>query len=646
MNNENPEPLNNSDGMMPGTSNPSGLGWDDIAQLPEEKWWSGDATKRIEAIIGLGDTQQPLRLFFGVDDDNRPCAHGSLVAMTGAGKTALFHSLIMSLTTQYSPDELQLILMDGKMGVGFNSYRHLPHAEVISLNTRPSLAHSLLTELIEEMSVRNELFKKNQVEHFIGYREKGSPDGHLPRLLLIADEYQILFEEDDDDQEAAKSLLRLSEQARSAGIHLLLGSQHFIPANIIHRDLIFSNFHLRIVMKMTQFEINSAELGQNARELVTTTCTETGRVVINDYAGNDDKNIAGMVAFLPEVRRQTIITSLYKRRRESKNQVIFDGDHQPNILASPICKNLLQTSLWDSPEQAELLSRRSIRQGGLGIVDWVASERPIGLLLGTQYSVRGQAFALLRRRQYENLCIIGEEHSERAALLVATITSTCLQLSPREVTFLISNHSAQQTEWSNAIHQIAVEARSLGYQVQYDHEEKGAQTAIATAFNEMKKRQQMAESKQIKLPSIIVMLVEPDRVAALHRIANDYDFDDSMLGQSLRQLLDEGPMVGIHIIVSFVSLGAAKNIMQERHLQVVFRHKVAMQMSEDDSYDLLGSPKATKVQAEGSRPISALLVDSQNDKTVLFSPYTIRTQTSESLLDQVEVIFAQLQSRR
>ena len=143
-----------------------------------------------------------------------------------------------------------------------------------------------------------------------------------------------------------------------------------------------------------------------------------------------------------------------------------------------------------------------------------------------------------------------------------------------------------------------------------------------------------------------MVLAEPDRVAALHRVANDYDFDDSALGQTLRQLFDEGADVGIHIVVSFISLGAAKNIMQERHLQVAFRHKVAMQMSEDDSYDLLGSPKAAKIQTEGPHPISALLVDSQNDKTVLFSPYTIKTQTSESLLDQVEVIFAQLQNRK
>ena len=276
------------------------LSWDELGHPAEDAWWREDAATRIVAPIGRRAGRGALEVTFGVDGDNRPCAHGVVVAMTGAGKTALFHTLIASLAVRYSPEELCLYLLDGKSGVGFAAYRDLPHAAVVSLRTHPDLARSVLDDLVEEMVRRNEVFKRHHVEHFGAYRDTGSPDGRLPRLLLVADEFQILFE-DDRDARAARALLRLSEQGRSAGIHLLLGSQHFAPAAMTNRNLIFANLHLRVALQMATADVRGcADFGPEGRRLIEATCTRTGRLVANDRAGDDTGNQAATAAYLDD----------------------------------------------------------------------------------------------------------------------------------------------------------------------------------------------------------------------------------------------------------------------------------------------------------------------------------------------------------
>ncbi|MDQ6838913.1 MAG: FtsK/SpoIIIE domain-containing protein, partial [Actinomycetota bacterium] len=380
--------------------------WDDLGHPAEDRWWSGDATERIVAPIGRRTAGAGrLQVTFGVDDEQRPCAHGVVVAMTGAGKTALFHNLIVGLTVRYSPEELALYLVDGKSGVGFAAYRGLPHAAVVSLRTRPDLARSVLDDLVEEMTRRNEIFKRHHVEHFSAYREVASPEGRLPRLLLVADEFQLLFE-DDRDGRAARSLLRLSEQGRSAGIHLLLGSQHFAPAAMTNRNLIFANLHLRIALQMATADVRACvDFGPEGRRLIDATCTRSGRLVANDRAGDDAANQAATAAYLDNRRRSELLGTLRARRGPSPAQVVLDGDSQPQLLDDPLITLLCGADDWPDDAGLEGMARAERTAGGLGGADWLTPERPVALSLGQEFSVRGRAVAVLRRRRHEHLCV-------------------------------------------------------------------------------------------------------------------------------------------------------------------------------------------------------------------------------------------------
>ena len=225
-----PEPVaRHLRGVLAATSAEPTLAWDDLGHPDPGQWWGEDAGHELRTPVGRRPDGAPLELHLGAGGPGRrPCAHGVVVAMTGAGKTGLLHALICGLAVRYGPEELRFLLVDGKSGVGFAPYRDLPHAAVVVLRARPALARSVLEEAVGEMERRHERFKQAGVEDLAAHRAAGSPGGRLARLVVVVDEFQMLFDGDRDGT-AATALLRLSEQARSAGIHLLLGSQHFAP---------------------------------------------------------------------------------------------------------------------------------------------------------------------------------------------------------------------------------------------------------------------------------------------------------------------------------------------------------------------------------------------------------------------------------
>lgn len=202
------------------------LDWDRVVGIDPSQWWTERAQTKIETPIGKRGNNELLSIYFGEATDGRPCAHGIIGAMTGAGKSNLFHSLISGLAVRYSPEELRLYLVDGKDGVEFQPYMHLPHAEVVSLRTSAELSRSVLKDLVDEKERRNVIFARRKVAALSSYYELGRPEGIMPRILLIVDEYQQMFE-DDRDGIASRLLLQIAAQGRAAGIHVLLASQRY-----------------------------------------------------------------------------------------------------------------------------------------------------------------------------------------------------------------------------------------------------------------------------------------------------------------------------------------------------------------------------------------------------------------------------------
>lgn len=152
--------------------------------------------------------------------------HTLIAGMTGSGKSNLLHVLICNACARCSPDELNLYLLDFKDGVEFATYAKLllPHAKLIATQADANYAQTVLEYLVAEISRRNNLFKKFSCKDYRDFRKKNSAE-KLPRVILIIDEFQRLFEA--DANRVMDLLEKLTKQGRSSGVHLIFATQTF-----------------------------------------------------------------------------------------------------------------------------------------------------------------------------------------------------------------------------------------------------------------------------------------------------------------------------------------------------------------------------------------------------------------------------------
>ena len=187
-------------------------------------WWSESARDGISAPLGPIGAKKALTITF----DSKLSHNALIVGRPGSGKSNLLHVFISMVTHRYSPDEVELYLIDFKKGVEFKDYANsaLPHARVIAVESEREFGISVLRALDKEMTTRSELFKQTDGAESIGEYRKRKPDARMPRAVLIVDEFQEFFTKEDRIKEEAALLLdRIVRQGRSFGVHVILGTQ-------------------------------------------------------------------------------------------------------------------------------------------------------------------------------------------------------------------------------------------------------------------------------------------------------------------------------------------------------------------------------------------------------------------------------------
>ena len=599
--------------------------------LSEGQWWQENSNEMISTRVGAMGANGWLDVWLG-ETDRGVVAHGVLGGATGSGKSNLYHVLILGLALRYSPSELRFFLIDGKDGVSFQPYRHLPHAEVVSLKSSPQLSRNVLQELTLEQERRNEIFTGNRVVDLTQYRKLGQPDGKLPRILLLIDEYQELFEGDKDGL-ASQYLEQIARQGRSVGIHMILGSQGFVGVQgMLNRNAIFGNIHLRMAMNMPASDVQALTEFQRQGKQLVLACDLPGKIVVNHQSGNDGDNAnqLGKVAFLTKEMRDTLIEKLNQKAnaelapQDNPITIVFDGKAQPNFIDNPQVEFLLQQNKWLSKDELQEVARRPLHAEGFSVSDWFSAENPKPIWLGQDFSVRGQAMMVIRRRLAENAMIIGGANAARYGMLGACISSLVLSSKPENIQFLILDRSVPGTDWNPTLSRISDTVLvPNGYKVTFYKENRDVERMLNELVDIMNARRNLPEEELMYEPDVICILTELDRVDNLRRPAGAYVMSESPLGDKLNRVIAEGPSLGIHVIMSFANVHPMKSVVDERHTLNSFRHRIALQMSEDESLTFVRSRKAATLQNEGPQPIVALYMDMDRDSSVRFKPYSI-----------------------
>lgn len=231
--------------------------------------------------------------------------HNILISgAAGKGKSNLIEVIIHSLCTRYSPAELELFLLDFKDGLTFKPYisytdsSWLPHARMLGLESDRDVGLAVLKDLESERRNRALLFGDSSggVHDFESYRRR-YPERQLPRIVLIIDEYQKLFDINDEISEEASALLEnLVRQGRACAIHVILASQSITGAVGLlgKEERIYAQFPVRIALQNTVSESFSIfGIGNDAAAKLRV----RGEAIINENYGAVDSNKKFTVAF-------------------------------------------------------------------------------------------------------------------------------------------------------------------------------------------------------------------------------------------------------------------------------------------------------------------------------------------------------------
>jgi DNA segregation ATPase FtsK/SpoIIIE-like protein len=311
---------------------------------PAGKMWSGSTSSELDVMIGrLGANRfQSLKLGKGTSQ------HVLIAGKTGSGKSTLMHAMIANSALWYSPDEIELYLVDFKKGVEFKTYAHnlLPHARAIAVESDREFGLSLLNRLDVELARRGELFRKAGVQDLISYRQTTNPQV-VPRTLLIIDEFQEFFTEDDKlAQEAALLIERLVRQGRAFGMHVLLGSQTIGGAGGLPRAVL-GQFAVRIALQTTEAD-SQMILGDNnsAARLL----SRPGEAIYNDAGGAVEGNSPFQVAYLSDKARDVYLADLASKAKPYFERfgypIVFEGNAPADIRRNTKLMSLLDAGQW------------------------------------------------------------------------------------------------------------------------------------------------------------------------------------------------------------------------------------------------------------------------------------------------------------
>ncbi len=139
--------------------------------VPEEKaWWTADSRAGIDVPLGRAGAMKLQHLDLGGGTSQ----HVLISGKTGSGKSTLLHVLITNLALRYSPDEVELYLVDFKKGVEFKAYARsaLPHARVVAIESEREFGLSVLQRLDAELRTRGDLLPPPRAAGHQGFPQR------------------------------------------------------------------------------------------------------------------------------------------------------------------------------------------------------------------------------------------------------------------------------------------------------------------------------------------------------------------------------------------------------------------------------------------------------------------------------------------
>lgn len=557
--------------------------------LPQETdWWRSDSAKQIEIPFGLGGDMQMKSLKITQESGQNTAV---VIGIPGSGKSVFLHSLICSAAVRYSPDELRMYLIDFS-GVEFNSYAlgKLPHARVIAPEAEREFGLSILNELVEEGSRRMAICRDHNVSNIVDLK-RVAPKIKVPRLLVVIDEFQKLFEVDNDpiSKEANSKIHIIIQEFRKFGINLILATQKLPTSSFLPRDLIAN----RVVFKSSPSDFDSLISVADRSGMPR---LRTGQCVYNSESGAPYANevVQGFYTSKPD------LDALMDRIRDFEKTVCYDREPMKVFRSADL-------PLFDERRVAPLHNTVS----------------PIPFIVPVYF---GESIAVsdvdvnveLVKENANNILIIGGEGE-----IARSITFNAMRSA-------VAGHSEETAKVAiisglRADNPMNEKIKEFSYSTQCDFAFASTAAEVSALLKTLREEvERRRNDETVPQQHIYVTCFDFQSVRVLDKDTSGAMPKLSQAAKDMDMIIRNGASVGVFVILQTDTLDSLNRASQSSLLPM-FNFRVALQMSEDLSYKIIGTPLANKLFVF-NRPASRFrgyVRDNIRNQSIKFKPYKL-----------------------
>lgn len=547
-------------------------------------------------VIPVGSSENGELVDFTIDTVSH--IHCFIIGQSGTGKSVFLHDVIIGAMAKYSPDELELYLMDFKIGgVEFNRYRNEKHVKALLVdNSDIQITLEILRDISNKMRERGKQLRASGVSNIVEYNQV-NPTKKMPRIVFIADECHVMFPTMNSKdtklyREISEILQKIAKEGRSQGVHLVLATQTIAQAEISSEILNnISDFYL---LKCSPSDSERLVRGS----VDTTSGLKTGQVLHHDI----DHDVVFKSTYLPTSQTLEIIKKINDKTKASKNEQFYFVGSQIFEIDDEV-KNLL-TEKGDA-----IAFGRSID----------TKMEPVVIPLRNEYADNVMLFGINDEEQVSRTTMASIKSLRVSNKNIKIKVINCLSAEQRNTTKMLN-------DWENKGEIELLNPQNCGGELVNIANSIMERTAEPTVlyilgqerFRELRMDMEIAFTK----PTVA---------------ADDFGFDSSMFTagdsgsmnfnsyqKAIEYILKNGAEVGVHVILQ---IDKPKQLLFSDYMSAkdffnMFHHLIMLK-SDENAVNSLGMSDDLKLENLSSdiERLRAICYNETNNSYTLFTPF-------------------------
>jgi len=417
----------------------------------------------------------------------------------------------------------------------------------------------------------------------------------VPRLLVIIDEFQKLFEIDNDkiSQEANRYIHVIIQEYRKFGINLILATQKLPSKSILPRDLIAN----RIVFKSDPNDFSELVKwpSQTPKPHL-----QTGVCIYNDESGSEYAN---------NITRGFFIKASTDLRELLERVSAYAKAHFEQV---------------DDNLTMRVFRSKDLPDFNKKIMDekhFVMSNIPkeVGIYVGESIAITAtDVYVPLVKESNNNILIIGGRQDVAKRIAYYSLLSQSIAHNDNTATFVLCNFMRNDDELQTLYNSEQLEAVKQSSQWFDARKADEVSTVLGNLKGLIDYRKNLDDESEMQHVYLHITSFQLGRMFDMGGSSGDRTSDCSKL---LETILKDGPSLGVFTVLQVDNLSNLIRI--GRGALNLFNHRIALQMPENDSNKVVGTAAANKLKVSG-RPSSdfrALYFNFINNEITKFKPY-------------------------